>query len=153
MKIQFLLLYLSFIYLCDVSIRLGSSQSGGHNSTLQPVWGASTVLISVPEQRECIDVHALALIYAPNIKTGKMTCFNAPPCPRVLQPHHDETLGGRAGGAERQQRQANGGSSRVHRQCQAVETAAGCLPGGGREVTQKGEASFLWRASQIVILK
>lgn len=57
MKIESLLLSLSFLYLY-VSIRAGSSQSGGNNSSLQLVRGTSTILISVLEQRESIGVHA-----------------------------------------------------------------------------------------------
>lgn len=54
---------------------------------------------------------------------------------------HQQALGGRAGGAEGEQRQADGGPARVHRQRQTVETAAGGVPGGGREAAQTGISS------------
>lgn len=85
MKIQSLLLYLSFIYLY-VSIRLGSSQSGGNNFSLQLVRGTSTDLISVLEQRETIDAHAnlgLVVIHTHKVKTRTglvVMCWCVPVC-------------------------------------------------------------------------
>lgn len=67
-------------------------------------------------------------------------------CPCVLQPCHDKTLGGWARGTKGEQCQANGSSTGVHGQCQTVETTTGCLPGGGRETTQKGEG---WDAEML----
>lgn len=52
---------------------------------------------------------------------------------------HKQTLGGGACGAERKQRQIDGSSAGVHSQRQAVEAAAGCLPGGGGAATQTGD--------------
>ena len=53
---------------------------------------------------------------------------------------HQQALGGGACNTEGEQRQTNGGSARVHRQRQTVETAAGGLSGRSREATQTGTA-------------
>lgn len=66
-------------------------------------------------------------------------CVSLTVCPCILQPRHDKTLGGWTGGPKGEQCQANGSSAGVHSQRQTVETTTGCLPGGGRETTQKGE--------------
>lgn len=64
---------------------------------------------------------------------GKLICV----C--VVQPRHDKTLGGWAGGTKGEQCQAHGSSAGVHSKRETVETTTGCLPGGGRETTQEGE--------------
>lgn len=67
----------------------------------------------------------------------------------VLQPRHDKTLGGWAGGTKGEQCQANSSSAGVHSQRQTVETTTGCLPGGGRETTQEGEG---WDTGMLVFV-